>query len=106
MNWPVVTYQSSEDPKGEITIQWEKSHQPGDPQTGVRIESVGGSTKIIPVSDKQSRVIYTYLGDLGADFNETVRDYAWKKEPIKYFEAVRETLKKRTAKKYPSSDSP
>jgi hypothetical protein len=88
----VVTYEMAEPAPKKTVITWKRTEEPGDPSDGLRIERVEGRTELEPAAEA-TRMSYTYFADLGGDFGESLREKAWKHEPVKYFEAVRAAIK-------------
>ena len=89
----VVTYETLEPSSKKLTLTWKRSDEPGDPQTGIRIDRVEGRTEIEPAPEG-THLSYTYFADLGGDFGSSVEEKAFKHEPLKYFEAVRASVGK------------
>jgi START domain len=88
----VVAYSDESLPGGGFRIAWRDDARPGDPSSGVRISHVAGETLIEPLGPEQSRLTYTYLGDLGGRFPRSLQERAWRKEPVGYVLAVRRRL--------------
>jgi len=102
--WPlrsrdaVVRYEVSEegDGSGVTAIRWRADAREGDPKrAGVRIETVEGSTMLVPEGERCT-VVYTYLGDLGGDFGKSGNEKAWKGQAPHYFESIEKALLART----------
>lgn len=77
---------------GAFTLEWKSDAAPGDPKEGVRIVRVAGETRVEPLAGNRSRVIYTYLGDLGGKFPAWAEEKAWREEPVQYMRAIRRRL--------------
>ena len=88
----VVGYHFEKQENGKFRVWWSREEKAGDPSEGVRIQDVQGETRV-ESAGKGSRVVYTYVGDLGADLNLGTKERAWKKEPVHYFDCLRKALK-------------
>ena len=88
----------------EVRVTWRgASATLGDPKSaGVRIEHVAGETIISRAAVREASpgtesagatsLSYTYLGDLGGDFFDWVKEKAWKKQPVVYCQSVRAAI--------------
>lgn len=88
----VVAYRCRKDEDGVFTLEWKSDPAPGDPKEGVRIARVAGETRVEPLGGNRSRVVYTYLGDLGGKFPAWAEEKAWREEPVQYMRAIRRRL--------------
>lgn len=88
----VVTYEWASPAGKPFTLTWKRSDEPGDPSAGARIDRVEGRTTVEKAAEG-SLVQYTYYADLGADFGDSIQEKAWKKEPVKYFDHLKEAVK-------------
>ena len=88
----IVAYRIERIPGGGFLLSWKSDQKPGDPTEGVRIARVAGEARIVPLGPEQSRVTYTYLGDLGGKFPRSAEEKAWSAEPVEYFRALRKRL--------------
>lgn len=89
----IVAYRMERLAEGGFLLTWKNDQKPGDPHEGVRIARVSGETRIVPMAAERSRVIYSYLGDLGGKFPRSAEEKAWRAEPVEYFRALRRRLK-------------
>lgn len=79
-------------PKGMYELTWRADAKPGDPEEGVRLQNVKGKVELRPIGNDKSLVTYTFLGDLGGDFSNGVKEAAWKRQPLHYFRALAKEL--------------
>ncbi len=85
-------YEFKQVANGTYLLTWREDAKPGDPEEGVRLQYVEGKVELRPISAKKSLVTYTFLGDLGGDFSNGVREAAWKRQPLHYFQALAKEL--------------
>ena len=89
----VVAYRAERCTDGVFRVSWRHSERSGNIATkGVRIAKVEGETVIHADGDNRCRVTYTYYGDLGGHLAKWMKEHAWRREPVKYHEAVQRAL--------------
>ncbi len=97
--WPlknrdaVAGYHFEKTKDGKQRAWWSGEAKPGDPEEGVRIENIEGETLVTPLGPKKSKVVYTYIADLGGSFGDSIKEKAYKKEAPHYFSCLKKALK-------------
>ncbi len=100
--WPlrprdaVVAYSWTRDPSGDrATLRWRNDARSDDPPgVGVRIERVEGETRIEPDGPGRTRIVYTFLGELGGRFGKSSSERAWRGQPLHYVRSLRRAVRR------------
>ena len=103
--WPfkdrdyVVRYTWRTDASGVFLLESRAVIDEGPPQRDgvVRLLQARSTWKLEPKGPTETRVQYTYNGDLGGSFPDLLRTMLWKREVPKVFAALREEAEKRSA---------